>query len=163
MLKMNVDNENIEPVTDLGLALGYSGQCIQRRLNSDSGAGANAGSRADMKFVTSDPLSELVWSSRNGLSLKCADSSFVDKKSSFILGAGPSNVVLSPSQKISAGRSSNDKPVSEENFIMSQDAFDLINETASGNILGCTTGIDVAVMSHSGAGHEDKTGEDKLS
>ncbi|PQP94099.1 uncharacterized protein Pyn_15443 [Prunus yedoensis var. nudiflora] len=40
---MDVDNENIEPGTDLGLAPGYSNQCIQRILHSDSGAGANAG------------------------------------------------------------------------------------------------------------------------
>ncbi|KAJ4722604.1 Zinc finger, CCHC-type [Melia azedarach] len=38
---MNVENENIEPVTELGLALGYSSQCTQRRLNSDSGAGSS--------------------------------------------------------------------------------------------------------------------------
>lgn len=136
MLKMNVENENIEPVTDLGLALVHSSQCVQRRLSSDSGAGANAGSGIDMKFVATNPLSELVWSSRNG----------------------PSNVVLSPSQEVCAGRSSNDKPVNEENFMMSQDAFYLINETAGRNISGWNPGIDVAVMPHSGAGHEDKTG-----
>ncbi|KAL9408249.1 hypothetical protein AB3S75_046745 [Citrus x aurantiifolia] len=135
---MNVENENVEPVTDLGLALGYSSQCVQRRLNSDSGAGAgaNAGSRIDMKFVATNPLSELVWSSRNG----------------------PSNVVLSPSQEVCAGRSSNDKPINEENFIMSQDAFYLINETAGRSISVWNPGIHVAVMPHSGAGHEDKTG-----
>lgn len=69
---MNADNENVDvdPVTDLGLALGYSSQCIQRRLNNDSGAGANAGSGLNMTFVSNSPLSELVWSPHKGLSLK---------------------------------------------------------------------------------------------
>lgn len=69
-LKMDVDNENIEPGTDLGLALRYSNQCIQRILHSDSGAGANAGSRIHMTFVAAEPLSELVWSKDKGMSLK---------------------------------------------------------------------------------------------
>ncbi|KAK9931019.1 hypothetical protein M0R45_018315 [Rubus argutus] len=93
---MDVNNENIEPVTDLGLALGYSNQSIQSRLNSDSGAGANAGSvqELDMTFVATEPLSELVWSS--------------DK--------GPSNVTLSPPQSITGGRSAAEKPIDEENL-----------------------------------------------
>lgn len=66
---MDENNENIEPVTDLGLALSYSNQCIQSRLNSDSGAGANAGSVLGMTFVATEPLSELVWSTDKGLSL----------------------------------------------------------------------------------------------
>lgn len=67
---MDVDNENIEPGTDLGLALGYSNQCIQRILHGVSGAGANAGSRIHMTFVAAEPLSELVWSKDKGMSLK---------------------------------------------------------------------------------------------
>ncbi|XWS13777.1 hypothetical protein CRYUN_Cryun36dG0067400 [Craigia yunnanensis] len=63
---MNVENENIEPVTDLGLALGYSNHSIQRRFSNDLGAGANAASRIDITFVATDPLSELVWSPQKG-------------------------------------------------------------------------------------------------
>ncbi|XP_062108182.1 uncharacterized protein LOC133819046 isoform X3 [Humulus lupulus] len=63
---MNVENESIEPVTELGLGLGYSNQFIQRRLNNDSGAGANAGSGINMTFVANNPLSELVWSPHKG-------------------------------------------------------------------------------------------------
>ncbi|XP_062168264.1 uncharacterized protein LOC133874350 isoform X4 [Alnus glutinosa] len=68
--RMNVDNENTEPVTDLGLALGYSNPCIQRQLNNDSGAGANAGpsnaaflmpqSTADGRSDTDNPMVEEV-------------------------------------------------------------------------------------------------------
>ena len=67
---MNIDNENIEPGIELGLALGYSNQRIERRfMSNDSGAGANAGSGIHMTFVTTNPLSELVWSPLKGLSL----------------------------------------------------------------------------------------------
>ncbi|EOY05910.1 hypothetical protein QUC31_016535 [Theobroma cacao] len=113
---MNMENENIEPVTDLGLALGYSSYSIQRRLSNDLGAGANAASRIDMTFVTTDPLSELVWSPHNGPSLKCTDCCFSDKKQSLVWGAGPSNVILSPQQINTSSRSSDDKPIDEENL-----------------------------------------------
>ncbi|KAL0376724.1 UNVERIFIED_CONTAM: hypothetical protein Scaly_0790000 [Sesamum calycinum] len=43
-----------------------------------AGAGGNATSRIEMAFAAYDPLSELVWSPHNGLSLKCADSSMPD-------------------------------------------------------------------------------------
>ncbi|XVF62958.1 hypothetical protein PTKIN_Ptkin09bG0050800 [Pterospermum kingtungense] len=89
---MNVENENIEPVTDLGLALGYSNHIIERRLSNDLGAGANAASRIDLAFVATDPLSELVWSPQKG----------------------PSNVILSPQQINKSPRSNNDKPIDEE-------------------------------------------------
>ncbi|GLU08105.1 hypothetical protein SLE2022_250300 [Rubroshorea leprosula] len=104
---MDVDNENIEPVTDTGLSLGYSSYNTQTRLNNDFGAGANAASRIDMTYVAADPLSELVWSPRNGLSLKYAECSFSEKKPSNLWGARPSNIVLSP-QIVTAGRCSND-------------------------------------------------------
>ena len=52
--KMNVENENIDPVINVGLALGYSNHSIQRRLSNDLGAGANAASRIDMTFVATD-------------------------------------------------------------------------------------------------------------
>ncbi|XP_024023066.1 uncharacterized protein LOC112092093 [Morus notabilis] len=88
---MNADNENIEPSTDLGLALGYSSQCVKRRLNNGSGAGANAGSGLNMTFVAQNPLSELVWSPHKG----------------------PSNVALLPVQGITVRT---DKQISGENF-----------------------------------------------
>lgn len=112
--RMNVDNENIEPVTDLGLALCYSNQCIRRQLNNDSGAGANAGSRIGMTFVAPDPLSELVWSPQRGLILKCADSSFADKKASLLWDAGPSSVAFLMPQSTTDGRSDTGNPIVEE-------------------------------------------------
>ncbi|KAF9673524.1 hypothetical protein SADUNF_Sadunf10G0033200 [Salix dunnii] len=69
-------------------------------------AGANAGSCVDMTFVATTALSELVWSPQKGLCLKCADGSF-SKNPSLLWGAGPSNMVSG---------SSNDKPISKENF-----------------------------------------------
>ncbi|CAH2046588.1 unnamed protein product [Thlaspi arvense] len=47
------------------------------RRSSSSSASANAEAR--MKFASVDALSELVWSPRNGLSLRCADFSLTGK------------------------------------------------------------------------------------
>lgn len=72
---MNVENENIDHVTDLGLALGYSNRSIQRRLSNDLGAG----SRIDIP------------------SLKCTQrAAFLIKKHSLAWASGRTNVVLSP-------------------------------------------------------------------
>ncbi|XP_039007251.1 uncharacterized protein LOC120134949 isoform X2 [Hibiscus syriacus] len=88
-----MENENIEPLTDLGLALGYSGYTIARRTSNDLGAGANAASRMVMNFVAADPLSEIVWSPRRGLCLKCTECSFLENKHSLLRTAGLSNMV----------------------------------------------------------------------
>lgn len=132
---MDVNNENIEPVTDLGLALGYSNQSIQSRLNSDSGAGANAGSvqELDMTFVATEPLSELVWSS--------------DK--------GPSNVTLSPPQSITGGRSAAEKPIDEENFITSHTSFRVKSEISGKDATSPTS--DAGIMLACGSNHEYET------
>ncbi|KAF6173472.1 hypothetical protein GIB67_027167 [Kingdonia uniflora] len=79
--KTNIQKNNMEsneePATEFSFSLNPTNQCTQRRLSNDfsagAGAGANAASRADMTFVTADPLSELVWSPHKGLSLKYAD------------------------------------------------------------------------------------------
>ncbi|KAK3190242.1 hypothetical protein Dsin_029803 [Dipteronia sinensis] len=155
---MSVENENIEPVTELGLSLSYSSQRIQRRLNNATGAGANAGTRLDIEFAATDPLSELVWSPQNGLSLKCADYGFGDKRPPLLWGAEPSNVVLSPSKDITAGRSRTDKPIIEENFIMSRSAFHGMSGMAGKDTSTKTPEIDVAVMPICGSSHEDRTG-----
>ncbi|KAK2647191.1 hypothetical protein Ddye_022386 [Dipteronia dyeriana] len=155
---MSVENENIEPVTELGLSLSYSSQSIQRRLNSATGAGANAGTRLDIEFAATDSLSELVWSPQNGPSLKCADYGFGDKRPPLLWGAEPSNVVLSPSKDITAGRSRTDKPIIVENFITSRSAFHGMSEMASKDTSTRTPKIDVAVMPICGSSHEDRTG-----
>lgn len=85
---MNLENQKIEPMTELGLALDYSSQCNQRISNDQPSAGANAGSSGCMTFVAANPLSELVWSPHRGLSLKCADCSVIERKPSPIWGAG---------------------------------------------------------------------------
>lgn len=144
---MNVENENSEPVADLGLALGYSSQCTQRKLSNDSGAGANAGFRVDMKFVTSDSLSELVWTPQNGLSMKCTDCSFTDKKSSLFWYAGPNNTVLSPSQNI------------KDNFIVSQGAFYVKSEMGNQGTSIRTPESDATAKAVFGLGCEDTAGK----
>ncbi|GFY84982.1 zinc knuckle (CCHC-type) family protein [Actinidia rufa] len=121
---MNVDNDNVEPVTDLQLALAYRNPFGTRRLsNLGVGAGANAASRVDLDFVAAAPLSELVWSPHNGLSLKCADFRFFEKKSSLPWDVGPSNMVLSPPQGTTSKVPSREEPRDEGNLITSQVAF----------------------------------------
>ncbi|XP_050373227.1 uncharacterized protein LOC126790898 [Argentina anserina] len=121
---MDEKNENIEPLTDLGLALGYSNQCIQSRLNSDLGAGANAGSVLGMTFVATEPLSELVW---------CAEK-------------GPSNVTLSPPQSNTGGRSAAEKPIDEENFINSDTSFCVKGEVSGKEDLTTSPKSDAGIM-----------------
>ncbi|KAJ7954773.1 Zinc finger, CCHC-type [Quillaja saponaria] len=70
-----------------------------------------------MTFVASDPLSELVWSPDKGLSLRCADSSFTDKKASQLWDVGPSNLSLSPPLSIVPGRCTTDRPEDENTFV----------------------------------------------
>lgn len=160
-IAMNLDNENVEPVTDLGLVLGYFNQCVQRRSNNDSGAGAgaNAGSRIDVTFVTDDSLSELVWSPHKGLSLNCTDSSFADTKTSLFLGTGPSNVALSPPQSITGRRSFTEKPIDEENFLTPATSFHLKNEVACKDISTKFPESDSGVMQLHGLAHEHEKGE----
>lgn len=89
---MNLEDDKVEPVTDLGLSLNYSDQKdLREALNIHPSAGANAGSSVHMTVVATNPLTELVWSPHKGLSLKCADCSFSDQKEALLWGAGPSN------------------------------------------------------------------------
>ncbi|XP_022631553.1 uncharacterized protein LOC106777661 isoform X3 [Vigna radiata var. radiata] len=92
LLKMSAENKKIKPKTDIELFLNNANQCVWKKLNNDSGAGANAASRVDMTFAATDPLSEIVWSPDKGLSLRCADSSFADKNTSLFRDVGTSFV-----------------------------------------------------------------------
>uniref|UniRef100_A0A2N9ENU4 CCHC-type domain-containing protein n=1 Tax=Fagus sylvatica TaxID=28930 RepID=A0A2N9ENU4_FAGSY len=154
---MNVDNENIERVTDLGLALSYSNHSIQRQMNIDSGAGANASSKIDMTFVASDPLSELVWSPHKGLSLKCADSSFADKKASLLWGAGPRNVDFPAPQSFMGGSSTTDKPI-DEVITPQAAACHAKDDSAGTNTLTASPSSAGGGMPECGPSHEHETG-----
>ncbi|XP_014520823.1 uncharacterized protein LOC106777661 isoform X8 [Vigna radiata var. radiata] len=66
LLKMSAENKKIKPKTDIELFLNNANQCVWKKLNNDSGAGANAASRVDMTFAATDPLSEIVWSPDKG-------------------------------------------------------------------------------------------------
>lgn len=118
MMDMNDEDAN------LGLALGSTNYSIRTRLNNSSGAGVNADSRMDMAFATSDPLSELVWSPNNGLSLKCANSSTADKKPFLLWNVGPSSKGLSPSQIIGPKWSIDDNAVDQRHLTISQTMLD---------------------------------------
>ncbi|CAK9167947.1 unnamed protein product [Ilex paraguariensis] len=148
----NVDNVEI----DLGLALGYSNH--RTRLNNDSGAGVNAGSRVDMTFVVPDPLSELVWCPCEGLSLKCADCSLVERKPSLLRDVGPGNMIRSPMLSIKSMKTTDNKPIGEDSVIMSKVAFsadDGVSDKASlanSHRGSAATGFGSSHERHSGAG-----------
>ncbi|CAN0904446.1 hypothetical protein LINGRAHAP2_LOCUS23097 [Linum grandiflorum] len=102
-------DENSIAFNDFGLLLNYSNRFIQRRLNSAeaSGAGTNADPSVGMALRASDPLSELVWSPRKGLSVKCADRSFFGRNTSRLVG--DNNIVM--------GSSSDTKPLNESESV----------------------------------------------
>ncbi|XP_047317104.1 uncharacterized protein LOC124920621 isoform X2 [Impatiens glandulifera] len=116
---------DLQPLTDLELALGASNQRIRTGSRIESGAGVNAAaSRLNMTFVASDPLSEIVWSPHKGLSLKYTDSRFSDQRPHNFWDVGPSNMILSPSQRNSQrnspSRTTYMNPIIEENITISQ-------------------------------------------
>nr|GMD95201.1 hypothetical protein DM860_002365 [Ipomoea batatas] len=96
LLMMSVNNNNV----DIALAMGFSNRTVKTKLNDDSGAGVNAGSGLHI-FAAPDPLSELVWTPRKGLSLKRADNSLAKKKPILLWNVAPSNEVSTPPEIIS--------------------------------------------------------------
>lgn len=156
--KMKVDDDNMEPVTNLGLALDYSNQCNQRRLNNGSGAGANAGSRVDMTFVAGDPLSELVWSPRKGLSVKCAECGLAQEIPSLLGGAGLTSVTLQPSQGITSRRVNIYEPTDEINVASSHATFHVKGEVSGSATLSNSPGSNSGIMPVCKSGPELNTG-----
>ncbi|XP_011091136.1 uncharacterized protein LOC105171651 isoform X1 [Sesamum indicum] len=75
-----------------------------------AGAGGNATSSIKMAFAAYDPLSELVWSPRNGLSLKCADSSMPDN----MWDAGPRVKDLSMSESMRSKENGDNEAVDDK-------------------------------------------------
>lgn len=83
---------------DLGLSLGITNQRVGSCSNTSAGANANSKSTTDA-FVESRPVTELVWSRKNGLSIKCAGCSncFAGMKPCILRDVGLIQMV-SPSQ-----------------------------------------------------------------
>lgn len=71
--------------------------CCDNALNKETGAGANAASGAEMAFVTTTPLSELIWTPQEGLSLKYTDYSKAENKAPFLWKEEPFNTIISTS------------------------------------------------------------------
>ncbi|XP_019427700.1 PREDICTED: uncharacterized protein LOC109335907 isoform X2 [Lupinus angustifolius] len=112
LMKMSSDSKIIKPKTDFQLVLNYSNQRVWK---NESGAGANAVSRAvDMTFSSTDgPLSEIVWSPSKGFSLNCVDSSFDDKNSSVYRDVEPSSMVLALIQSVTGCISTTAEPLDD--------------------------------------------------
>ncbi|XP_057957119.1 uncharacterized protein LOC131150429 isoform X2 [Malania oleifera] len=159
-LKINISNDNMESRTDLGLTLDNSSQGIQRGLNNNTGAGANAGCSADMTFVATDFLSELVWTPHTGLSLKCADCTLAKKKTSVLWGAEPSNMVLSltkSNEALSCSKGLNEKG----NLMGSKGTFYVksneVAERATSDYPSSDAGIPICESTHgNNTGNGDK-------
>lgn len=91
---MNGNDDSKESLRDLRLLRDYSNQGTSHLIEK-SGAGANAASRVGMTFVASDHLTELVWSPRKGLSIKCTNCSAAAEESRRMLTMGIENKVTS--------------------------------------------------------------------
>lgn len=111
---MSSESNNLIPKTDFELILNYSDQCNNwKKLENESGAGANAALKADNGFSATEPLSEIVWSPDKGFSLKCVDSSFTNKNTSLFRDVEPSNMVLALLQTVTCGSPTTDKPIDD--------------------------------------------------
>ncbi|KAK8511156.1 hypothetical protein V6N12_033436 [Hibiscus sabdariffa] len=131
--KTSMENEYIEPLADLGLALGYSGYRVVRRTSNDLGAGANAASRIVMNFVATPtgPLSEIVWSPQKGLCLKCTECNFSENKHSLLRAVGPNDMVQSPQKINTSTRSSIEKPIDQQIIHTPSSTFPDLNTKVS--------------------------------
>lgn len=72
----------------------------------DLGAGVNASSNAGMVFITTSPLSELVWSPHKGLSLRYAGSGLAENKASLLWNTDSFNEIFSSPKHAVNGESS---------------------------------------------------------
>ncbi|CAL1396473.1 unnamed protein product [Linum trigynum] len=147
---MNADESSSIALNDLGLVLSYSNRSGQRRLNNGegSGAGTNAGPNVEMTFAAAtDPLSELVWSPRKGLSIKCADRSFFGRRQ-------PSHLLVSRSRDIVMGSSIDKNLKEEEENSMERDAN---VKSEAGDMHQLPNGMEI--MPLSGSFHDLKKAE----
>lgn len=135
----NINDDDI----DLGLALGCTTtRNVHTKLKDAVGAGVNASSTVDMAFAESDPLSELVWSPRKGLSLKCAESSLADKKPFRLWNVGPTTLITTPSQS-NRFKGTYDENAAYEKIIDQErlETKKLVLE--SGNEIGCSSKVKI--------------------
>lgn len=70
--------------------------CSDNALNKETGAGAgaNAASDVEMAFIPTTPLSELIWTPQEGLSLKYTDYSKAENKAPFLWKEEPFNTII---------------------------------------------------------------------
>lgn len=106
--KENTDDNNEKTIAAMEGTSDCVQQCTQRELIIDPDAGANAGSSTEIAFATNNPLSELVWSPRNGLSLKYTDCCLNEKKSSLFWSSEPGYMIISSPTNIKAWENHND-------------------------------------------------------
>ncbi|KAH0640375.1 hypothetical protein KY285_036961 [Solanum tuberosum] len=128
---------------DLGLALGCTTtRNVYAKLKDAVGAGVNASSTVGMTFAASDPLSELVWSPRKGLSLKCAESGLADKKPLRLWNVGPTTLITAPSQS-DRFKGTYDENAAYEKIIDQERLETNKMVLKSGNEIGCSSKVKI--------------------
>ncbi|KAG6582356.1 hypothetical protein SDJN03_22358, partial [Cucurbita argyrosperma subsp. sororia] len=159
---MNEDYKSIEPGTDLGLGLGHTDQRIQGRLTNKLGVGANAGSMVDVKYVTTDSLSELVWSPHEGLSLRCANSSFNNRKTPILWDAAANNASFVLPRSVIAGKSTSNNLLDNRTITISQAESQLKNISEGKQTSNNTSSDDAACMTSEAHMHKLQKGMGNL-
>lgn len=88
-------------------ALDSADKCPKDYLGQDSAADPNACGGNDLLPVTTSPLSEMVWSQREGLSLQVVASSIGGKQASLLWNTESFRIVISSPKCADCGESSN--------------------------------------------------------
>ncbi|KAG5588040.1 hypothetical protein H5410_048474 [Solanum commersonii] len=128
---------------DLGLALGCTTtRNVYAKLKDAVGAGVNASSTVGMTFAASDPLLELVWSPRKGLSLKCAESGLADKRPFRLWNVGPTTLITAPSQS-DRFKGTYDENAAYEKIIDQERLETNKMVLKSGNEIGCSSKVKI--------------------
>lgn len=97
-------------------ALDSADKCSKDDIGQDSDADPNACAGNDLLLITASPLSEMVWSQREGLSLQDVASSISEKKASLLWNTESFRIVISSPKCADCGESSNSKNLAGGDF-----------------------------------------------
>lgn len=97
-------------------ALDSADKCSKDDIGKDSGADPNACAGNDLRLITTSPLSEMVWSQQEGLSLQDVACSIGEKKASLLWNTESFRIVISSPKCADCGESSNSKDLAGGDF-----------------------------------------------
>lgn len=107
-------------MTEVEHASDSGDNCSKVAIGRDSGVDPNACAKNGMLQITTTPLSEMVWSQQEGLSLQHVASSLGEKKASMSWNTEYFNIVVSSPKCADCGRSSKTEDQAESDFNMLQ-------------------------------------------